>query len=742
VVRTLANAIANDRVAHAFLLCGPRGVGKTTTARLLARALNCIHGPTATPCGECLPCQEITKGISVDVAEIDGASNNGVDNIRELRETARYLPQRDRYKIFIIDEVHMLSVGAFNALLKTLEEPPPHVKFIFATTDPQKLPETILSRCQRHNFRRVTLPKMVERLRKICEGEGIAISDRSLQLIGRQADGGMRDALSLLDQLISSAGLEVSDEAVEEALGLVDRTTVLGLARALVERDGKALLSQVAAVHDRGIELKKLCEELAFAFRDLLYVKTVGEPPADRSDAERKTLEELAAKADPAQLSRIFDLVHGAIRDVAYAAQPRLALEVALLTAVNLAPARGLAELAARLEALAGAMGAGVAAAAPGATGAAGFAPAPSPAPAPGGGVSRPGYGARPPAVPPPADDLASRVAAMARSQRPATARESSSAPSRGPGAPVAPGPNDQRRRPQAQAPAGVAPARNAPPGDGARGPRSAAANAVPVAGFEPAAGARSSAPTPAPRPARPGPPPSAPAPRFSAPPPPPFDDEEPPPPGDDDAPPPGFDGEGLEPMGEPFRPSAPASAAPSFPPRPAFESRSPPRPRPAPSAPATGVGHATAAPASAPAARLERGDDPSLDDGLRWRKALEAVKTQRPLLAMHLSEGRLLSLKPGEVALGYTPDQIFHRKQVDVAEAQDLLSGWFGAPLVLRVQDASPGAPTSVAEDKRREWDERARRLTAAAEASPEVQLVKEILGGEIEEIRVLGEE
>src|SRR5687767_12578175 len=252
IVRTIANAIKMDRVAHAYLFCGPRGVGKTTAARLLAKALNCEKGPTPEPCGKCQACVEIAAGGSVDVAEIDGASNNGVENVREIRENAKYLPQRDRHKIYIIDEVHMLSAAAFNALLKTLEEPPGHVKFIFATTEAQKLPDTILSRCQRHNFRRIGAATMLRRLKEICGAEQLTLSDRSLSLLVRQSEGGMRDALSLLDQIVSACGKGPTDEAVAEALGAIDRTVVQHMTEGLIRRDAGKVLGHVAEVYDRG----------------------------------------------------------------------------------------------------------------------------------------------------------------------------------------------------------------------------------------------------------------------------------------------------------------------------------------------------------------------------------------------------------------------------------------------------------------------------------------------------------
>src|SRR5580692_9787743 len=231
VARALANAIKTNRVAHAYLFTGARGVGKTSAARILAKALNCVNGPTDTPCGECDLCKSIASGDDVDVLEIDGASNNGVDDVRELRDNAQYRPTRARFRIYIIDEVHMLSKGAFNALLKTLEEPPPHVKFIFATTEIRKVPVTILSRCQRFDLRRVEPDVLIKNLKAICQAEGALVEEEGLILIARAAEGSVRDAQSLLDQAIVQVdrGQTVSAAAIRDMLGLADRAQTIAL---------------------------------------------------------------------------------------------------------------------------------------------------------------------------------------------------------------------------------------------------------------------------------------------------------------------------------------------------------------------------------------------------------------------------------------------------------------------------------------------------------------------------------
>ena len=361
VVQTLSNAMKSGRVAHAHLFCGPRGCGKTTTARIVAKALNCENGPTPEPCGVCTPCREITAGTDVDVQEIDAASNTGVDNVRELRESAKYLPARDRFKIFIVDEVHMLSKAAFNAFLKTLEEPPGHVKFLFATTDPQALPDTILSRCQRHNFRLVPLKQISERIRAIATAESVTIDDGAVALVARQAAGSMRDALSILDQLFSSVtpGASITETMAAQALGALDRTVVSDLAEAMLRRDASGVLGGISRAYDGGHDLKRLAEELATHLRNLVACSVSG-APLDLPDHEVRALRQQASSVDPASLARLFDLAHGALGEMSRATQPRHALEVALLKAVFLAPSAGVQTLLSRTEELARKLGVAV----------------------------------------------------------------------------------------------------------------------------------------------------------------------------------------------------------------------------------------------------------------------------------------------------------------------------------------------------------------------------------------------
>ncbi len=341
VTRTLANAISADRVAHAILFSGPRGNGKTTVARILAKAMNCKEGPVRIPCNECRSCREITIGNAVDVFEIDGASNNSVDQIRELRENVKYMPAHSLYKIYIIDEVHMLSIAAFNALLKTLEEPPPHVMFIFATTEPRKIPITILSRCQRHDFRRIDVESISKHLKEICTKEGVEIAVESLGLIAREAGGSMRDGLSLLDQVMSCTKGTITHEQMIDILGVIDREILFNLSKAILQADIPEVLDILDEIYSAGHDMKKLYADLIEHFRNLLVVKMVKKTdklvdiPSHEIDLMIDQVKEIPATF----LNQLFELLFREEISILNSTQPRLAIEMVFIKMFQIKPA-------------------------------------------------------------------------------------------------------------------------------------------------------------------------------------------------------------------------------------------------------------------------------------------------------------------------------------------------------------------------------------------------------------------
>jgi DNA polymerase III subunit gamma/tau len=346
VTRTLRNAIASNRLAHAYLFSGPRGVGKTTTARLLAKAVNCKNPVDANPCNECENCISITEGRNFDVQEIDGASNRGIEEIRNLREAVRYPPATCTYKVYIIDEVHMLTKEAFNALLKTLEEPPPHVLFIFATTELSKLPATILSRCQRFDFRRIPHAQIMENLRLIAQEEGLNVEDDALSLIARKGDGSLRDAQSLFDQVIALCGNDVTLAGMQEALNIVGVDVYFRVTELMLQQDAQAALLLVDELMSGGYDLREFLSGLLEHLRNLLIARVVGNTSLiEASDLYRKRYSETAATFSVSDLLRAQRLVHATDQAMRFTAQSRFRLEADMVQLVTMPRAVDLAGL-------------------------------------------------------------------------------------------------------------------------------------------------------------------------------------------------------------------------------------------------------------------------------------------------------------------------------------------------------------------------------------------------------------
>ncbi len=334
IITTLQNQIKANRIGHAYLFCGTRGTGKTTVAKIFAKAVNCEHPVDGSPCGECEMCRSIAAGTSMNVSEIDAASNNGVDNIREIREEVAYRPTEGRYKVYIIDEVHMLSIGAFNALLKTLEEPPEYVIFILATTEVHKIPITILSRCQHYDFRRISIETITDRMKELMDAEHVDVEDKALRYIAKAADGSMRDALSLLDQCIAFyLGQKLTYDNVLEVLGAVDTDVFSQLLRKVIERDVSGVLDVVEDLVMQGRELSQLAADFTWYLRNLLLVKTSDniEDVLDVSTENMMQLKEEAQMVEPDMLFRYIRIFSELSGQLQYATQTRVMLEVALI---------------------------------------------------------------------------------------------------------------------------------------------------------------------------------------------------------------------------------------------------------------------------------------------------------------------------------------------------------------------------------------------------------------------------
>lgn len=333
IVRTLKNQIKSGRIAHAYLFCGSRGTGKTSAAKILARAVNCISPKDASPCGECRVCKQLKDGNNMDIIEIDAASNNGVDEIRDLRDKVKYPPTVGRYKVYIIDEVHMLSIGAFNALLKTLEEPPVHVIFILATTEPHKLPSTIISRCQRFDFKRIPHRVIMERLEMIAQASSFNIDEEAIDTIARWSEGGMRDALSLMDECVGFCGEHISNSDVLAILGTADQRFIFEFADNMLENNVSALFEMINDIIEDGKNISVFLKDIIYHMRNLMLIKVCGvkNDLLDMSDATLKDYGLQAQRASIEKITRIVDILTGLDSQLKWSTQPRVLLELAMV---------------------------------------------------------------------------------------------------------------------------------------------------------------------------------------------------------------------------------------------------------------------------------------------------------------------------------------------------------------------------------------------------------------------------